>query len=290
MPARAPSAACGARPSRIGRTIHRELRRAGVTLMLLWQEYRQAAPEGYGYIALLRDLRRMGTPAVADHAPGPSGRRAAVRRLCRPDGRTDRRHDRRDAAGAGLRRRARRLQLHLCRGELDPDAAGLDRRPCPRARLHRRRAAPDRAGQPQGRRAQGQLVRAGHQSDLSGPGLALRHRDPAGAAAQATRQGQGRGRRAGGRALDPGASAPSPLLLARRVQCGHRRPARRPQRPADAPSRHQPAAAVRGTRPPGARARCRASPMSTPNGGCAGSGSTITSTSTAITTPCRITC
>jgi transposase len=30
-------------------SIHRELRRAGVTLMLLWQEYRAGAPEGYGY-------------------------------------------------------------------------------------------------------------------------------------------------------------------------------------------------------------------------------------------------
>jgi len=29
--------------------IHRELRRAGVTLMLLWQEYRAREPEGYGY-------------------------------------------------------------------------------------------------------------------------------------------------------------------------------------------------------------------------------------------------
>src|SRR5260221_12697189 len=31
------------------RALYRELRRPGVTLMLLWQEYRAAAPEGYGY-------------------------------------------------------------------------------------------------------------------------------------------------------------------------------------------------------------------------------------------------
>jgi transposase len=30
-------------------SLHRELRRPGVTLMLLWQEYRTADPEGYGY-------------------------------------------------------------------------------------------------------------------------------------------------------------------------------------------------------------------------------------------------
>ena len=49
MPAPAASAACGARPSRIGPTFHHGLRRPGVTLMLRWEEYRQAAPDGYGY-------------------------------------------------------------------------------------------------------------------------------------------------------------------------------------------------------------------------------------------------
>jgi transposase len=29
--------------------VHHELRRPGVTLMLLWEEYRQAEPDGYGY-------------------------------------------------------------------------------------------------------------------------------------------------------------------------------------------------------------------------------------------------
>ena len=29
--------------------VHRELRRPGVTLMLLWEEYRQQEPGGYGY-------------------------------------------------------------------------------------------------------------------------------------------------------------------------------------------------------------------------------------------------
>ena len=29
--------------------IHRELRRKGVTLMLLWEEYRADHPDGYGY-------------------------------------------------------------------------------------------------------------------------------------------------------------------------------------------------------------------------------------------------
>lgn len=44
-----------AAPSRVARPapdwgyVHRELRRKGVTLQLLWLEYRQAHPDGYGY-------------------------------------------------------------------------------------------------------------------------------------------------------------------------------------------------------------------------------------------------
>jgi transposase len=29
--------------------IHAEMRRAGVTLLLLWEEYRAGQPDGYGY-------------------------------------------------------------------------------------------------------------------------------------------------------------------------------------------------------------------------------------------------
>ena len=40
----------GCKRCRIGRKVHRELRRQkGVTLQLLWQEYRESHPEGYGY-------------------------------------------------------------------------------------------------------------------------------------------------------------------------------------------------------------------------------------------------
>src|SRR6266852_6691086 len=37
------------RPQPDWRTIHRELRRKGVTLQLLWEEHRAARPNGYGY-------------------------------------------------------------------------------------------------------------------------------------------------------------------------------------------------------------------------------------------------
>ena len=37
------------RPQPNWAAIHRELRRPGVTLQLLWEEHRAAHPEGYGY-------------------------------------------------------------------------------------------------------------------------------------------------------------------------------------------------------------------------------------------------
>jgi transposase len=53
--------------------VHRELRRPGITRMLLWEEYRQAEPEGYGY-GRWCELYRLGGPAVADNASAASGR------------------------------------------------------------------------------------------------------------------------------------------------------------------------------------------------------------------------
>jgi hypothetical protein len=108
---------------------------------------------------LVRAVSRLGGPAVTDDAAGASRRRAPVRRLCRADCRTVRRAHRRGQSSAGLRRRDGRLQLHLRRGELDADAARLDRFACPRARLHGRRAGATGARQPQGRRDPRQLVR-----------------------------------------------------------------------------------------------------------------------------------
>ena len=52
-----------------------------------------------------------------------------------------------DPAGADLRRRAGCLQLHLCRGKLDPGARRLDRRTHQGLRGDRRCAEPAGAGQ-----------------------------------------------------------------------------------------------------------------------------------------------
>ena len=48
--------------------VHRELRRKGVTLSLLWEEYRADHTEGYGYSRLGRALHSVGRQALAGEA------------------------------------------------------------------------------------------------------------------------------------------------------------------------------------------------------------------------------
>jgi len=62
--------------------VHQELKRKGVTLTLLWEEYRQAQLPVLG---LLYPLPGVGRQAQTLDAPDPSGRRETVRRLCRAD-------------------------------------------------------------------------------------------------------------------------------------------------------------------------------------------------------------
>ena len=174
---------------------------------------------------VLRTLPPLGTAPLADHAPAPCRRRADVRRLRRHHARGDRPRDRRGPRGAALRRRARRLELHLRRGDLDAGALRLDRRALPGAVLFRRRARPDRLGQPQGRRHPRLLLRAGGEPHLRRHGRALRHRGGSGAAAQAARQGKGRGCGADRRALDHRAAEEPQVLLALGDQRGHPRAA-----------------------------------------------------------------
>ena len=137
------------RPSRTGPAGARDAR-PGVNLMVLWEEYRAAQPGGYGYCRfceLYRGFERRLSPTMRQqHAAGDkvfvdySGKKVGI---------VDPAH-RHGARGRDLRGGARRLQPHLRRGDLDPDAARLDRRACPPVPLPRRRAAPGRARQPQG--------------------------------------------------------------------------------------------------------------------------------------------
>ena len=190
-------------------------------------------------------------------------------------------------SGADLRRRARREQLHLRRGEPDPDGRRLARRSRPCARVLRRRDAGDRAGQPEERRRPRLSLRARAQPELPGLRRALRRGDPAGPGAQAARQGQGRGRRAGHRALDPGAASPLHVLLPRRAQRRVVGRARTLQRPAALARRGLPAQPLPRARPAGAQAVAgRALRVRRP-GRRPRCTSTTTSRSSAGTTPCR---
>ena len=63
-----------ARPLPDWAEMHRELRRKGMTLALLWQEYREAHPEGYGYSRFCQLYRlyegRLDMPLRQDHKAG----------------------------------------------------------------------------------------------------------------------------------------------------------------------------------------------------------------------------
>ena len=116
-------------------SIHRELKRKHVTLSILWDEYIERDPDGLSLFALLRAVSGLGRQALGHDAPDPCRRRQAVRRLRRRHGAGDHRPaDRRDPPGADLRRGAGRLELHLCRGDLDAGARPIGSAPTP-ARL-----------------------------------------------------------------------------------------------------------------------------------------------------------
>src|SRR5271157_2700271 len=97
----------------------RELKRPGVTMMILWEEYREAHPGGYGYSRfcdLLRGFERRLTPVMRQH------------------------HEAGDKAFVDYSGKRIGLEPHLCRGDLDAAIVRLDRRPCAYVPLLRRRA------------------------------------------------------------------------------------------------------------------------------------------------------
>ena len=107
----------------------RELKRPGVTMMILWEEYREVHPEGYGYSRfcdLLRGFERRLTPVMRQHHVAGERRLWTIR-----------------ASGSGspipppAKFATRRFSSaysaprpHLCGGDLDATAARLDRRAC----------------------------------------------------------------------------------------------------------------------------------------------------------------
>ncbi len=128
--------------------VHQELKRAGVTLQLLWEEYARDNASGLQVHELLHQVPRVRAEPEALDAPGPPRRREAVRRLLRRHRARHRRGHRRDHPGADLRGHARSVELHLRLRHRAADHRRLDRRPgaCPRVlRWHATldRARPD---------------------------------------------------------------------------------------------------------------------------------------------------
>ena len=267
------------------RAIHTERRQPGVTLELLHLEYLERHPDGYHYTQfceLYRHwLRRRGLTMRQVHRAARrassttrgSGRASTIR-----DGRADRR---------ALRDGARRVELHLRRGDAHAAAPRLDREPHARLRLLRRRAAAVVRDQLKSGVTGAVSLRARRAAPLRRARHALRDHDPAGPPGEAARQSQGRGRRAGRRALDRRAAAPRDLFHAGGAQRADRRAPGRAERETDAPLRRREPGRRSSTASISRRcARCRPA-SSTPSGSRRGSISTTTSPSSTTRTPCR---
>jgi hypothetical protein len=169
------------RPQPDWAAVHRELRRPGVTLQLLWEEHRAVHPDGYGYsrycelyrawearlVPTMRQSHVAGERMFVDYAGTtlaviePSSGEVMTAQLCRC---------------------ARRVELHLCRGHLDAGPARLDRLAHAHLCLHRRGPGDGGIRQSAVGHHQGLLVRAGGQPHLCRDGGPLQHRHCAGAA------------------------------------------------------------------------------------------------------------
>ena len=148
--------------------VHEELKRRGVTLMLLWEEYRAEHADGYGYSRFC-DLYGIG----ARPSRRRCGRRTRPARSCSSISPATR-------CRCSMPRPATERRAHIFVAVLGASnytyaearwqrgAGRLDRRP--RQRLHhdRRRAEGGGLRQPQGRRHRGVPLRARHQPHLPG--------------------------------------------------------------------------------------------------------------------------
>ena len=197
---------------------------------------------------VLRPATRVRKTADAGDAPAPCRRGKGVRRLFGQADRDRRSDDRRNPRGGDFRRRARRLEPHLCRGDVDATAAGLDRRACAHVPLFRRRAEAAGSRQSEERRHQGLVLRSRDQPHLWRDGVVLLRRNPPGAAEAAEGQSESRGRSQIRADLHSRAIAPADVLLARRMQRGDRARHATHERAPDAQPRIKSARAVREDR------------------------------------------
>ena len=201
--------------------VTRELKRPGVTLMILWEEYRAVHPDGYAYsryCQLFREFERRLSPSMRQHHV--AGDKAFV-----------------DFSGkkipiidptTGVVREAEIFVAVLGASNLTYAEAtwtqglpGLDRRACAHVPLLGCELPPAGARQSQERRAQGLVLRSRGQPQLWCHGCTLWCRHPASTAVSPEGQSQSRGRSthrsvlSAGPAAQPDSSSRSPNAMPR---------------------------------------------------------------------------
>jgi transposase len=229
--------------------VHYELRRPGVTLMLLWEEHRQREPGGHGYSRwcelyrawegrlspTMRQARRAGELMFVDYAGQTveliDGRSGEIRQA---------------QIFVAVMGASSYTYAEASWTQTLPDWIGSHARALAFMGGVPAQVVPDnpKVG----------VTRANwYEPGLNRTYLDLATHygtaDRADAHPQAARQSQGRSRGSGGRALDPGTAAQPPFSLARRVEPGDRRADRRSQRAADPTLGRQPPRSVPRARP-----------------------------------------
>ena len=232
--------------------LHQELKKPGVTLSLLWLEYRARHPAGYGYSQFCERYRRWARalkPSMRQvHRAGEklfvdfSGKRPSLV----------------DATTGEV------VVVELFVGVLG--ASGLIYAEATRSQdlaawvgAHVRMVeyfggspAIWVPGQPEERRDHRELLRAGDQPDVYRPRAPLWRHRAAGAHSPPERQTQSRSQCADRPAVDPRGLAPSDLVHPGGLECRDSHVPRRGQCPADADRGHEPAGALRAARSAGA--------------------------------------
>ena len=248
-------------------------------MTILWEEYREVHPEGYGYSRfcdLLRGFERRLTPVMRQHHV--AGEKAFVdysgKRIGIADPKTG--EIREAEIFVGVLGASNLTYAEATWTQTLPDWTGAH------VRMFRffggapKLLVPDnlKSGvnkasfyDPEINRTYGAM--AAHYS----------RRNPSGAAAAAEGQGEGRGRSPIRPDLHSGAAAPSDVLLARRMQRGDRAGHAAHERPHDAQARREPARAVRDGSSATPSPPCPPTTGSSRNGGARGSTSTTTSRS-----------
>ena len=167
-----------------------ELKRPGVNLLVLWEEYRAVHPAGYAYsrfCQLFREFERRLSPTMRQsHVAGHkafvdySGKQVPI-----TDPVTGEVHPAEIFVAV-----TRRIQPDLCRGYLDPKAAGLDWRAHTHVPVLGGGSTLAGAGQSQERHPQGFILRPGGEPQLRHDGGALwgGHSARLGRIARATRR------------------------------------------------------------------------------------------------------